>query len=91
MKEDFNMEERTYIIKDELGIHARPAGLLVKEASKFQSDVKIKAGNREADAKRLFSIMGLGIKKGDSVSITANGADELEAIAAMVSFFETNL
>ncbi len=85
------MEKRTYIVKDELGIHARPAGLLVKEASKFQSDIKITVGNKEADAKRLFSIMGLGIKRGDSVLITANGTDEVEAIAAMVSFFETNL
>lgn len=85
------MKEINYIIKDELGIHARPAGLLVKEALKFQSDIKIKVGNKEADAKRLFSIMGLGIKKGDHILIAADGIDEAEAITAMGVFLEGNL
>ena len=85
------MKQRVYVIKDELGIHARPAGLLVKEALKFQSNVKIKMGDKEADAKRHFSIMGLGAKKGDNILIITEGPDEVEAINAMTSFFETNL
>ena len=85
------MKTLTYTIKDELGIHARPAGLLVKEAAKFQSDIKIKKGEKEADAKRIFGIMGLAAKKGDEIVLTADGADEADAIAAIEEFLKANL
>ena len=51
------MKEFHYVIKDKLGIHARPAGLLVKEAMKFQAAIVIKKDEKEADAKRIFSVM----------------------------------
>lgn len=85
------MKEFNYVITDELGIHARPAGMLVKEAAKFQADIKIKKGEKAADAKRIFGVMGLAVKKGEEVTITAEGADEAEAIAAMEEFFKANL
>ena len=85
------MKEFKYVITDELGIHARPAGLLVKEAAKFQSDIKIKKGEKEADAKRIFGIMGLAAKKGDEIVLTADGADEADAIAAIEDFLKANL
>ena len=85
------MKEFKYVITDELGIHARPAGLLVKEAGKFQSDIKIKKGETEADAKRIFGIMGLAAKKGDEIVLTADGADEADAIAAIEVFLKANL
>lgn len=85
------MKEFNYVVKDELGIHARPAGLLVKEAGKFESVITIKKGEKSADAKRLFALMGLGVKQNDEVVVTAEGADEAEAIAAMEEFFNTNL
>lgn len=85
------MKEFKYVITDELGIHARPAGLLVKEAGKFQSDIKIKKGEKEADAKRIFGIMGLAAKKGDEIVLTADGADEAEAITAIEEFLKANL
>lgn len=85
------MKELKYVITDELGIHARPAGLLVKEAAKFQSDIKIKKGEKEADAKRIFGIMGLAAKKGDEIVLTADGADEADAIAAIEEFLKANL
>ena len=85
------MKEFKYVITDELGIHARPAGLLVKEAAKFQADIKIKKGEKEADAKRIFGIMGLAAKKGDEIVLTADGADEAEAIAAIEEFLKANL
>ena len=85
------MKEFIYVITDELGIHARPAGLLVKEAAKFQSDIKIKKGEKEADAKRIFGIMGLAAKKGDEIVLTADGADETDAIAAIEEFLKANL
>lgn len=85
------MKEFKYVITDELGIHARPAGLLVKEAAKFQSDIKIKKGEKEADAKRIFGIMGLAAKKGDEIVLTADGADEADAIATIEEFLKANL
>lgn len=85
------MKEFNYVIQDELGIHARPAGLLVKEAGKFQSTIKIKKGDKEADAKRIFAVMGLAVKKTEELTIYADGADEAEAIATMKAFFEANL
>ncbi len=85
------MKEFNYVIKDELGIHARPAGLLVKEAAKFQSAIKVKKDGKEADAKRIFGIMGLGVKKDNEITVSADGADEAEAIAALEAFFNANL
>ncbi len=85
------MKEFQYVIKDELGIHARPAGLLVKEATKFQSAIQIKKEDKEADAKRIFGVMGLGVKHADEITVSADGADEAEAIAALEAFFNANL
>lgn len=85
------MKEFNYVIKDELGIHARPAGLLVKEAGKFQSAIKIKKGDKEADAKRIFGVMGLAVKCADEITVSADGVDEAEAITALEAFFNANL
>ncbi len=85
------MEKTEYIIKDENGIHARPAGLLVKLAGGFTSDIKLIKGEKNADLKRLFSVMGLGIKKGDEISVVAEGADEKMAVETIKQFLETNL
>lgn len=85
------MKEFHYVIKDQLGIHARPAGLLVKEAMKFQSAIVVKKDDKEADAKRIFSVMGLGVKCADQVIISAEGIDEAEAIAVLEAFFNANL
>ena len=81
----------SYTIKDELGIHARPAGMLVKEASKFTSDIKISKGSQEVDAKRIFGVMSLGVKKDEEIFISAEGQDEEEAIEAMENFLKNNL
>lgn len=85
------MKSFDYTIKDELGIHARPAGLLAKRAKEFESKITLKKGDRSALCSRLLSVMSLGIKQGDRVIVTAVGADEDEAAAAMKDFFENNL
>ncbi len=86
------MTEFTYCITDEAGIHARPAGLLVKEADKFGSDIEIVVGDeKKADAKRLFSVMSLGIKKGDIIMVRISGDDEEMACRELRSFFEKTL
>ena len=85
------MKSFEYTIKDELGIHARPAGLLAKRAKEFESEITLTKGDRSALCSRLLSLMSLGIKQGDKVSITVVGVDEEAAAEAMKEFFENNL
>ena len=85
------MKEFTYKICDNLGIHARPAGLLVKKAGGFSSTITIYKDEKSADCKRLFAVMGLSVKKGDTVRITADGADEDAAAAEIEGFFRNTL
>ena len=91
MKEDFKMKEFVYKIKDSVGIHARPAGELVKIAAGFKSDIKIKKGERTADAKKIFSVMTLGAAQNDEVLVTIDGSDEESAFDAIKKFFEERL
>lgn len=85
------MKKFNYVIKDNLGIHARPAGLLVKEAKQYESIIKIKKGEKEVTATQLMMLMGLGVKHADEVEITVSGQDEDAAYEAMEAFFRNNL
>lgn len=85
------MKQFEYVVKDELGIHARPAGLLAKEAKKFSSACTISKNGQTKKLTQLMMIMALGVKKGETVTITADGPDEDAAIAALKAFFEANL
>ena len=85
------MREFEYTIKDELGIHARPAGLLVKAAKATGCAVTVEKDGKVSDATRLFGIMGLGVKQGDTVTVRCEGDDEDEALLRMISFFKENL
>lgn len=80
-----------YVIKDELGIHARPAGLLVKEAGKLGSKVTIEKGSKKGDAKKIFGIMSLGVKHNDEITVTVEGDTEKEDAEVIKAFFENNL
>ncbi|HJC33214.1 HPr family phosphocarrier protein [Mediterraneibacter glycyrrhizinilyticus] len=85
------MKEFKYVITDPEGIHARPAGILVKQAAGYQSAVTIAKGEKSADAKRIFGVMGLGVKTGEEITITVEGADEDTAAAELETFFKENL
>jgi len=85
------MKTFEYTIKDELGIHARPAGLLVKAVKATGCTITIEKDGKKADAARLFNVMGLGIKCGDTVTIYCEGEKEDEALSQMKAFFESNL
>ena len=84
------MKEFKYVITDEVGIHARPAGLLVKEAKKYASDIVITKGDKSAKATSLMKLMGMGVVKGDEVTITVEGDDEDAAAAAIEAFMKAN-
>ncbi len=87
------MKKFEYKITDDLGIHARPAGVLVKKAGEFKSKVIIKnlKNQKSADADKIFGVMGLGVKGGDSVEISIDGSDEDIAYKELKAFFEENL
>lgn len=85
------MKEFRYTITDPEGIHARPAALLIKLTCNFSSVLTIEKGDKKADAKRIFGIMGLGVKQGQEVRITAEGPDEEQAIEEIEQFFKENL
>ena len=84
------MKEFSYTITDPAGIHARPAGLLVKEVKKFASTVTVTKGEKSVNALKLMALMGMGIKQGDTVSVSIEGADEETAAAAIEAFFKAN-
>lgn len=86
------MKKFSYTVQDATGIHARPAGLLVKAAKVLDSTVALEnAAGKSAVATKLMEVMGLGIKQGDTVTVTVEGGDEEASIAAMEKFFSENL
>lgn len=85
------MKTFVYTIKDAQGIHARPAGELVKTAKSFGCEIKIGKDGKMVDAKKIFGIMGLAAKQGDTVELSCNGEDEEQAYSALSVFMEANL
>ena len=85
------MKTFTYTIQDEVGIHARPAGLLAKKAKEFQSTITMEKGGKSVNLTKLMAVMGLGIKQGDTITVTVEGGDEKANASAMEKFFSENL
>lgn len=82
------MEEATIIILNKLGIHVRPAALIVQLASKFESEIKLTKDGVEVDAKSIMGVMMLAAGMGSKLKITAKGRDEKEAVAALGGLVE---
>ncbi len=85
------MKSFDYTIQDPLGIHARPAGLLVKAVKDLDSKVTLHKGDKSTAADRLLSVMGLGIRSGDTVTVTLEGGNEEANATQLLQFFEKNL
>ncbi len=85
------MKNFSYTIKDAQGIHARPAGLFVKKASTFNSNITVSKESKTVDAKKLFAMMSLGVKSGDTITVEISGEDEEEALTAIEAFVNENL
>ena len=85
------MKSFEYVITDPVGIHARPAGNLAKEAKKYADEIVIKKGDKSAKAKALMALMGLGVKQGETVTVEVTGATEDATVAAIEAFFKANL
>lgn len=85
------MKEFKYVITDSEGIHARPAGELVKVAKEFNCAVTLTKDGRTGDCKRIFGIMGLAVKAGNEITLTFDGEDEEAAYTAVTEFVKANL
>lgn len=77
------MIEQTVTLTHEAGLHARPAALFVKAANRFNSKITVVFGAKKADAKSILNIMGLNARQGATITISADGADEREAVQAL--------
>lgn len=84
------MKEFEFVVTDPQGIHARPAGLLVKEAKKFESTISVFKGARKGDLKKIFTIMALGVKQGETIKVQVEGTDEEQAASAVEAFLKEN-
>ena len=85
------MQKFTFTVTDSEGFHARPAGMFVKEAKKYSCTVTVEKGDKRADARKMFGLMGLGIKGGSSITVNVEGADEEATAAAMEAFLKETL
>ena len=85
------MKEFLFTIRDPAGLHARPAGLLVKQAAGFQSRITIKSNGKTVDAKRLIMLMSLGLKQGTEITCRIEGEDEEAASDGLLKFLRENL
>ena len=85
------MQTFEYIIKDEAGIHARPAGMLVKKVSELSSTVTVTKDEKSVNASKLFAVMSLGVKCGDKITVNISGENEAADTEIIKSFFSENL
>ncbi len=85
------MKEFKYVINDPMGLHARPAGQLVKAVAGYASTVTLIAPTGKADAKRLMAVMRLAAKQGMELTVQVDGSDEEKAAAELKAFLEANL
>ena len=86
------MKKFEYTVKEANGIQARPAGLLVKAAKELDSTITLEnVAGKAAAATKLMAVMGLGIKQGETVTVTVEGGDEEASATAMKKFFNENL
>jgi phosphocarrier protein len=82
------MKEFKYVVNDELGIHARPAGMIASTAKKFDSEINISFNDKEVKATKIMAVMKLGVKGNDTIRLTFNGNDEKEAFDAVSQLIE---
>ncbi len=85
------MQSFEFEIRDELGIHARPAGMLVKASKEYDSKITITKGEKTVESTKLMAIMSMGIKQGETVTVSVEGGDEEATLVGMKAFFEENL
>lgn len=85
------MKSFVYTIQSDLGIHARPAGQLIRLAKQFQSKITLSKDGQAVDCRRLIALMGLNVVCGDTVRVCVEGEDETQSAEALQDFFKQSL
>jgi len=85
------MQKEKLILKNETGLHARPASIFVDKAGQFTSDIKIASKGKEVNAKSIMSVMSLGIDGGDEITLTVEGEDEEKAMNELTKLINEEL
>lgn len=85
------MKTFSYTVMEELGIHARPAGMLAKTAKTFESEIVLEKDGRSVNVTKLMALMTMGVKCGDTVTVKISGSDEESAAKVIEKFFNENL
>ena len=85
------MKSFVFTVTDPEGLHARPAGMLVKKAKEFSDSITIESNGKKADARKMFGLMGLGIKGGETITVITEGEQEENAAAELEAFLQANL
>ena len=82
--------ETSLVITNKVGLHARPASLLVQTAAQFQSKIRVQFDDKTANAKSMLGVMKLGASQGDTIVVRAEGEDAEQAIAALTDLARHN-
>ena len=82
------MLNREVTINNQVGLHARPATFFIQKANEFKSVIWIEKEDRRVNAKSLLGVLSLGIVKGTTVNIIADGADETEAVETLTDLID---
>lgn len=85
------MRNFVYSVTDEVGIHARPAGIIAKKAKEYESDIVMECKGKKASASKLMALMALGVKCGDEITVSVSGGDEDKAAEEFKDFLKSNL
>lgn len=85
------MLKKDFVIDCQVGLHARPATILVTEAGKFKSDIMIRHKEKKSSIKTIIGVMTLGVETGASIELTVNGEDEEQAMVRLTRFFEEEI
>ena len=84
------MTEQEYVVQNNTGLHARPASRFVQKASTYKSKVRLRKGSREIDAKSIIGVLELSVRKGDGITIIAEGEDEENAVKELIELIWKN-
>ena len=77
-------------VQNQVGLHARPATFFIQKANEFKSSIWIEKDERKVNAKSLLGVLSLGITKGTTINLIADGADEEEAVVTLVNLIASN-
>ena len=84
------MYSKEVVLQNQVGLHARPATFFIQKANEFKSSIWVEKDERKVNAKSLLGVLSLGIARGTTISVIADGVDEKDAVDALISLIESN-